>query len=143
MNILRVQLVIVVAFLSPLYTSAQALNPLVSQENIRITICKPGWSATIRPPISYTAMIKRALMQASGIPWNRRVEYELDHIVPLELGGAPRDIKNLTLQPWVGPNGARAKDVVETKMHHLVCAGSTSLAYARDCMVSDWRACKV
>jgi hypothetical protein len=34
------------------------LNPDVTQANIRSTICRHGWTDTIRPPTSYTNALK-------------------------------------------------------------------------------------
>jgi hypothetical protein len=30
------------------------INPNVTQSNIAQTICRPGWTATVRPPEAYT-----------------------------------------------------------------------------------------
>lgn len=35
-----------------------AVNPAVTQKNIHSTICKKGWTATIRPRESYTEALK-------------------------------------------------------------------------------------
>ena len=70
------------------------LNPKVGQSTIKKTICKSGWTATIRPPVSYTNNLKiqqMVLYEETGSPSN----YEEDHFIPLELGGAPRNPKNL------------------------------------------------
>jgi hypothetical protein len=53
--------------------------------------------------------------------------YELDHIIPLSLGGAARDPSNLQLQPW--PE-ARRKDAVEMELSNAVCEGRMPLAEA-------------
>ena len=42
------------------------VNPNVTQENISSTICKRGWTATIRPPVDYTNALKRRQMRAYG-----------------------------------------------------------------------------
>lgn len=34
-------------------------NPAVTQENIQDTICVNGWTATVRPPSSYTNTLKK------------------------------------------------------------------------------------
>ena len=120
---------------------AQALNPKVTQENIDENICVSGWTKTVRPPVSYTNVIKQRQMKAAGIPWSQAADYELDHIVPLQLGGHPTNVKNLQLQPFDGPDGARAKDVVETRMKRLVCDGHITLHAARACMATDWHTC--
>jgi hypothetical protein len=36
-----------------------ALNPAVTQATIHSTICVPSWTATIRPPATYTNRLKR------------------------------------------------------------------------------------
>src|SRR5262245_29255572 len=47
---------------SSLYPNATAtpgvVNPDVTQANINDTICKSGWTATIRPPASFTTALK-------------------------------------------------------------------------------------
>jgi hypothetical protein len=73
-------------------------NPAVKQTIIRKTICVSGWTATVRPPASYTNALKRKQMplyHESGDPKS----YEEDHLIPLELGGAPRDPHNLWPEP--------------------------------------------
>ena len=73
-----------------------ATDPRVSQGNIDTTLCVSGYARSIRPPYSYTRPLKRRLMQA-GHPGERYSGYELDHLVPLSLGGAPADERNLWL----------------------------------------------
>ena len=50
-------------------------------------------------------------------------EYELDHIVPLALGGHPWKPRTSKLQPWEGTNGAKREDRIEVKLQCLVCSG--------------------
>lgn len=115
-------------------------NPAVTQANVDQTVCVPGWTATIRPPLSYTNPIKRALWIQAGRK-GKLTDFELDHVVPLGSGGAPYSRANLALQPWDGPDGAHAKDVVETRVQREVCAHKITLATARRCFVVDWRKC--
>jgi hypothetical protein len=104
-----------------------ALNPRVRQGTIRRTICKPGWTATIRPSPAYTTALKikqMPLYEEAGPP----SAYEEDHFVPLELGGAPRDPKNL----WPEPRSqADVSDPLETKLKRRVCSHLMTLAQAR------------
>jgi hypothetical protein len=65
---------------------------------------------------------------------------ELDHIAPLELGGAPLDRRNLVLPPWAGECNARQKDQLEHTLSRLVCAGPLSLADAQAEIARDWEA---
>src|SRR5262245_60365030 len=40
-----------------------ATDPRVTQANIQVTICRSGYTRTVRPPTSYTEPLKRELMQ--------------------------------------------------------------------------------
>ena len=111
-----------------------ALNPDVRQETIRSTICMSGYAASVRPSAAYTNGVKRKLLRDQGLPAQAATEYELDHRVPLALGGHPRNLENLALQPWTGEQGAKRKDVVEREMHRRVCFGGMPREDARRAM---------
>jgi hypothetical protein len=104
-----------------------ALNPDVTQSNIAATICKHGWTRTVRPPVSYTNTLKaRGLRQyrLRGPP----AAFQEDHLISLELGGDPTDPRNL----WPEPNPrAAAVDQIENDLNHRVCTGSLSLEEAQ------------
>jgi len=106
------------------------VNPLVRQANAARTICHPGWVETVRPPTSYTGKIKTQLKAKLGLP-GKVSDYELDHCIPLELGGHPTSPKNLWMQPWHGKCGAHAKDKLENSLHRQVCANPRMLNQAR------------
>jgi hypothetical protein len=63
---------------------------------------------------------------------------EIDHIVPLELGGS-NDIANLFPEPGAAVAGYRAKDRLENSLHRLVCNGRMTLAAARRGIALDWQ----
>jgi hypothetical protein len=134
-------LAIFIAASIPALCIAQVTNPEVTQENIKQTICVPGWTKTIRPPTSYTNRIKVELVQATTDATDAVEDYELDHIIPLAVGGHPTSSDNLALQLWDGPDGAHAKDVVEVRMKRLVCLGKISLAKAQACFINGWKTC--
>jgi hypothetical protein len=104
-----------------------ALNPKVRQATIRKTICKSGWRKKIRPSVSYTNALKiqqMILYQETGSP----SEYEEDHFIPLELGGAPRNPKNL----WPEPHSqSKLSDPLETQLKRKVCKHVMTLKKAR------------
>ena len=55
-------------------------NPDVTDATIQQTICVRGWTATIRPPVSYTDPLKRRSMSAYGV-WDQNPrDFELDHL---------------------------------------------------------------
>src|SRR5437762_14268859 len=66
------------------------LNPDVTQANIADTICKHGWTRTIRPPTDYTNALKLKQMREYGVRGSA-AQYQEDHLISLELGGHPTD----------------------------------------------------
>ena len=120
-----------------------ALNPDVDEGTIDATICVSGYTKSVRPATRYTNGVKKKLMREAGIDAALIGDYELDHIVPLALGGHPRKLSNLMLQPWEGKRGAKAKDVLEERLHLLVCHGKLDLTDAQVCIAQDWEACAV
>lgn len=64
-----------------------AINPDVTQATIGKTICVPGWTAKIRPPVAYTNLLKTSQMieyGETGLP----SELEEDRLINLGIGGA-------------------------------------------------------
>jgi hypothetical protein len=117
-------------------------NKDVTQANIKENICKSGWTDTIRPTVSYTNNLKEQQLKttyASFVKiWGSDLSaYEEDHLISLQLGGDPKDPKNLFPQPYAGIN-ARKKDVVETKLKRLVCAGTITLKVAQKAIATNW-----
>ena len=115
-----------------------AVNPAVTQDNIQSTICTSGWTATIRPPASYTNALKKTQLAQARYADKSMADYEEDHLVSLQLGGHPSDPQNLFPQPYAGRCGARVKDVIETKLKRLVCAGTLTLDAAQSAISTDW-----
>jgi hypothetical protein len=103
------------------------LNPDVTQANIRSTICRHGWTETIRPPVSYTNPLKRRQMRRYGETGSLSA-YQEDHLISLELGGSPTDPRNLWPEPY-----PRAADVdkIENELNAEVCSGQLTLAQAQ------------
>jgi hypothetical protein len=103
------------------------LNPAVTQATIGSTICRRGWTRTIRPPVTYTNELKRKGLRAYGLrgpPSN----YQEDHLISLELGGDPTDRRNLWPEPY--PR-ASAVDRRENELNAQVCSGRLSLVEAQ------------
>lgn len=114
-----------------------AINPQVTQANIATTVCRKGWTKTVRPPTSYTSPLKRKQMRQYG-DTGPASGFELDHLIPLVLGGSPTDPRNLWPQPRAATQGAAAKDVQEVSLAKAVCNGRMKLADARRKIVADW-----
>ena len=111
-----------------------ALNPAVAQATIGQTICQAGWTDTVRPPESVTEPEKDASMAAYGDS-GPMSDYEYDHFVPLELGGAVNDSRNLWPEPGASPN---PKDRVEDELNQKVCDRQMTLAQAQRAITSNW-----
>lgn len=98
-------------------------------------ICPLAKTKTVRPPASYTGALKRQQMVAYGFT-DSPSAHEEDHLVPLELLGAPSDPKNLWPQPQAKqPND---KDGLENYLHAQVCASRISLTEAQHEIAVDW-----
>jgi hypothetical protein len=121
-----------------------AKNPAVTQADIGSTICVSGWTATVRPPSSYTTALKRSQIVAYGYTDTNLADYEEDHLISLEIGGAPSDPANLWPEPYTvsladgTPVGARVKDQIENRLKSLVCSRSMTLATAQRLIATDW-----
>lgn len=96
-------------------------------------LCAPGYSTSAyRPPASATTRFKYGTAEpAYGQPG---IKGELDHLIPLELGGA-NDASNLWVEAGRIPN---PKDTVETRLHDEVCAGTITLRAAQLAIATDW-----
>ena len=117
-----------------------AINPAVTQADIGDTICVSGWTSTIRPSSSVTTALKESQL-ASGYAYQGDTstsDYEEDHLISLELGGAPSNPANLWPEPYNSPEGARVKDLVENKLRSLVCSHTISLATAQHAIAANW-----
>ena len=116
-----------------------AIDPRVNQSNIDQTICVPGYAHSVRPSYSITGPLKRQLMRSEH-PGERYAGYELDHLVPLSLGGAPDSPQNLWLEPRGGAWNAGDKDQLEFVLWRLVCRHEVPLTAAQRDIAGDWTA---
>ncbi|WP_232240786.1 alkaline phosphatase family protein [Kutzneria sp. 744] len=115
-----------------------ATNPDVTPSTINKTICVSGWTATVRPPTSYTNALKKQGISDYGYSDTNMSDYEEDHLIPLELGGAPRDPHNLWPEPHAGAKNAYSKDAVENRLKKAVCDGEVALAPAQKAIAANW-----
>src|SRR4030081_2238975 len=91
-------------------------------------ICVPGYAKKVR---NVPAEMKREVYEEYGITSHGPGDYEVDHLIPLELGGS-NSIKNLWPESHhTAPWNAQVKDRLEAKFHKLVCSGQLELKTAR------------
>ena len=111
-----------------------AADPHITQDNIDTTICVSGYTKTVRPPVAVTNKLKAQSRQDYG--WTGDMgAAEYDHLISLEIGGAPSDIANLWFEPGKIPN---KKDAVEHQLHKLVCSHKVPLLAAQRAISTDW-----
>lgn len=129
-----------------------AADPRVTPATLAQTICRRGYTATVRPPLALTSRWKAAGLLAYGYPHSAWSAIEHDHLIPLEMGGDPGAVQggtqwqptawaqNLWPEPWNRADGldAHHKDRVERAGNHAICAGTLALADAQHAIARDW-----
>ncbi len=114
-----------------------AVDPGVTQSNLPQTICRNGYSSSVRAPAAETDKAKTVSLTQYGEQSTKTTEY--DHLISLELGGT-----NATSNLWPEPNATAAtgttnpKDSVENKMHTAICSGTITLVAAQKAIATDW-----
>ncbi len=97
-------------------------------------VCVKGYSSSVRNvPVSE----KDAVYKEYGIYSHKTGEYEVDHLISLELGGS-NDIANLWPEAALPVPGFHEKDLVENYLHSRVCSGVISLQEAQKEISTDW-----
>jgi hypothetical protein len=97
-------------------------------------ICVKGYSSSVR---NVPESEKNQVYAEYGISSHTTGEYEVDHLVSLELGGS-NDISNLWPEAASPKPGFHEKDKVENYLHAQVCSGAISLADAQREIATDW-----
>jgi hypothetical protein len=127
-----------------LYASAQQPTPILPDPKLTrgdvfdVTIqdmCVTGYSRTVR---TVPRALRNQAYKNYGITSSNPGDYQLDHLIPLSIGGS-NSIRNLwpqsyTTMPW----NAQVKDVLERRLHNLVCNGKVDLQTAQHEIATDW-----
>ncbi len=98
-------------------------------------VCQPGYAHAVR---NVPSDVKRQVYESYGILHHTRGQFEVDHLISLELGGS-NSVRNLwpesyRTQPW----NARVKDQLEDRLHDDVCSGQMDLAAAQHAIAGNW-----
>jgi len=104
------------------------LNPDVSPQTQGKTICAKGWTATVRPPQGYTSSLKGRQIVSYHYTDTNPSHFEEDHVIALELGGAPSAPANLFPEPHSVSGG---DDQTEGQLRAKICAHQLTLAEAQ------------
>jgi hypothetical protein len=87
-----------------------------------------------------SAALHRRTFDAYGVPFPQaKGAYEVDHLIPLELGG-DNAIENLWPEAAAPRPGFHEKDRVENYLHGKVCAGEMRVEDAQRAIATDWLA---
>ena len=94
-----------------------------------------GYSAKVR---NVPIPVKRQVYASYGIQTWGKGEYEVDHLIPLSLGGS-NSTKNLWPESYLTePWNAHTKDQLEYKLLQLVRSGQVELHTAQREIATDW-----
>src|SRR5262249_34961278 len=82
--------------------------------------------------------LKKEVFAAYGISYEDRADYEVDHLIPLSLGGVNRCSDNPTCNLWpqphqksfpeIAPWGSETKDKLEARLYNTMCDRRTHTA---------------
>jgi hypothetical protein len=98
-------------------------------------VCVPGYAKKVR---AVPQWLKKQAYAEYGITQYKPGDYEVDHLIPLSLGGS-NSIRNLWPQSTkTSPWNSFVKDALERKLHTLVCAGRVDLKTAQREIASNW-----
>jgi hypothetical protein len=134
------------AFAALLVSSAFAQQPTPILPDSRLTpgdtfevsgqdVCVPGYTKKVR---AVPQAVKQEVYREYGITSHGRGDYEIDHLIPLELGGS-NSVKNLWPESYRTSRwNARVKDRLEDKLHELVCSGQLDLKTAQQVIAANW-----
>lgn len=97
-------------------------------------ICVKGYAGKVR---NVSSSLKSRAFLNYGIRTHKPGEFEVDHLISLELGGS-NDIGNLWPQPYQGTWNAHMKDTLENSLHRMVCEGTITLEEAQKAISENW-----
>lgn len=97
-------------------------------------ICQSGYASSVR---NVPTSEKDQVYAEYGIASHIAGQYEVDHLVSLELGGS-NDISNLWPELASPTPGFHQKDQVENYLHNQVCSGKVSLQQAQIEIATNW-----
>jgi hypothetical protein len=122
------------------YSHGEPLNDLrvTPGETFHVTvatICRSGYSTSVR---DVPESKKNQVYEEYGITHHSAGQYEIDHLISLELGGS-NAIGNLWPESNDHPHGyLNSKDILENRLHALLCTGKVSLRSAQTLIASNW-----
>ena len=103
-------------------------------------VCVSGYTQTVR---NVPQALKEQIYRSYGVTSRQSGEYEIDHLISLELGGS-NSARNLWPQSYkTQPLNAHVKDALENRLHALACSGKITLQQAQQAIAGNWEAAYV
>jgi len=99
-------------------------------------ICQSGYASTVR---NVPTSVKNQVYAEYDIRSHAPGQYEVDHLVSLELGGS-NELSNLWPELASPQPGFHEKDSVENDLHSQVCSGAMALKEAQIEIATNWLA---
>jgi hypothetical protein len=101
----------------------------------RKQICMPGYTKTVR---NVPSSLEHQVYNAYGISTHKPGDYEIDHLISLELGGS-NSVRNLWPESFKSqPLNAHVKDEIENKLHEMICNDQIDVAQTQREIAHDW-----
>ena len=98
-------------------------------------VCVSGYTKTVR---NVPQALKEQIYRSYGVTSRQVGEYEIDHLISLELGGS-NSARNLWPESYkTQPLNAHVKDALENRLHALACSGRITLQQAQQAIASNW-----
>lgn len=97
-------------------------------------VCAPGYASSVRDVTSSKAA---SVYAEYGIASHQTGQYEVDHLISLELGGS-NGIANLWPEAANANPSFHEKDKVENYLHGQVCSGAITLGEAQAEIATEW-----
>lgn len=97
-------------------------------------VCTPGYAGSVR---DVPQAQKEAIYDAYGITSRAPGQYQVDHLIPLSLGGSNENA-NLWPQPGTPRPGYEEKNALARYLHGEVCDGDMTLSEAQRRIATDW-----
>jgi hypothetical protein len=97
-------------------------------------VCTPGYTGRVR---NVSQRTKDSVYHRYGIRRHSTGQYEVDHIIPLDLGGS-NSIRNLFPEAANPTPGFHQKDRLENRLHSLVCSGGLGIRTAQKAIARNW-----
>lgn len=98
-------------------------------------ICVVGYTKTVR---SVSQALKNEVYRTYGVTSREPGEYELDHVISLELGGSNAQTNLFPQSYKTMPLNAHTKDRLENRLHALACSGKITMTEAQQAIARDW-----